>query len=190
MAPFSPQHPCIHAGAMEAAMGNVLDNRKLAIWFALYDLETTHWADVDFNGGANAHELYCADGVLAVGPNRFDGRKGVRRFYEWRRSRGETSSRHIISNMMVNSHTERRATATGVITIHRGKGAQPIAYGNVPALVADFTSECVRGPNDEWLYASHIIDPVFVGSDLPLSLAIDPRYLDSIQSDDNAGRDG
>jgi hypothetical protein len=177
----------VRNNAARCIMDTIAGNSDIAIWFALYHLETAHWHDVDFDGGRNAHELYCHDGVLAVGANRFKGRHGIKLFYEWRRSRGEMTSRHIITNMMVNAHEERRASASGVITIHRGKGAQPIERGNVPALVADFTSDCVLGPDNIWRYASHLLDPVFIGSDVPLSLAIDPRYLDHIRVNDSAG---
>lgn len=146
-------------------------------WFALYSLEAKHWNDVDFNGGRSVHELYCDTGVFAVGPNRFDGRCSIKQFYEWRRARGEMTSRHIISNVTVEVQDERHAKAFGLITVHRGKGAQPVQQGNIPSLVADFESGCVLEPDDVWRYASHILDPVFVGADVPLSLAIDPRFL-------------
>ena|ERR1700733_157721 len=163
-------------------MDNTHNNEELSIWFALYRLEVTHWNDVDFNGGKNADELYCDDGVLAVGPNRFEGRHGIRIFYEWRRSRGETTSRHIVTNVTVRTHDEHRASAFGAITIYRGKGERPLERGNVPSLVADLTSDCVLGSDNIWRYDSHILDPVFIGADVPLSLAIDPRFLTTVHS--------
>jgi len=161
---------------------------ELRIWYALYRLEAKHWYDVDFNGGRSVHELYCADGLFAVGPNRFEGQHGIKTFYEWRRARRVASTRHIVTNVMVLAQDERRATASGLITMYHAKGSAPVHDGNVPALVADFASDCILGPDDTWRYASHTLDPVFMGTDIPLSLAIDPRFLAPARSHDTVCR--
>jgi len=171
-------------------MSSPQDIEEQATWFALYRLEARYWYDVDYNGGRDAHEFYLSDGLFAIGPNRFEGRHGIKTFYEWRRARGKMTSRHIISNLLVDSQDERRAKAFGLITVHRGKGEAPLRYGFVPSLVADFTSDCVRGPDDVWRYASHILDPVFVGDDVPLSLAIDPRFLATPRAPESVGGGG
>ena len=155
------------------------DIQEIGLWYALYRLEARHWYDVDFNGGASAHDLYCEDGLFSVGPNRFEGRDGIKNFYQWRRSRGENTVRHIISNPLLLKQEARGATLGGLITIHRAKGGHPNPDGNIPSLIADFTSTCALGADGIWRYASHVLAPVFVGNDLPLSLAIDPRFLAS-----------
>jgi hypothetical protein len=161
---------------------------ELQLWYALYRLEAKHWYDVDFNGGRRVHDFYCPDGQYIVGPNRFEGQKGIRTFYDWRRSRGEMSSRHIISNFVVQERDGRRARASGLITTHCAKGGPPVEYGNVPALVSDFTSEYVLGNDEVWRYMSHRLDPVFIGKDTPLSLAIDPQYLASPRARETTDR--
>ena len=149
---------------------------ELRLWYALYQLEVKYWHDVDYNGGASVHELYCDDGLLSVGGKEFKGRHTIKTFYEWRRGRVETA-RHLISNVTVRARDERRATAFGVITIYRTRGGPPVHAGNVPALVSDFVSECVLSPADVWRYASHVLRPVFIGSDTPFSLSIDPAFV-------------
>jgi hypothetical protein len=158
-------------------MSGKSDIDELGLWYALYRLEVGYWNDVDFNGGSTVHELYRGDGVFAVGPNRFEGQRAIKTFYEWRRSRGETTTRHIVTNVAVLAQDARRARASGLITIHRAKGGHPIQEGTQPALVADFASDCILDPDDVWRYASHVLDPVFVGADVPLSLSVDPRFL-------------
>jgi hypothetical protein len=153
------------------------DIGELRIWYALHQLESKLWHDVDFNGGRCAHEFYCTDGLFAVGGNRFEGRGGISAFYEWRRGRGETSTRHIVSNMVLSARGGRSAKAAGLITVHRGRGIPPFRSANVPVLVADFASECILGDDGVWRFASHILDPVFVDQDAPPSLAVDPRFL-------------
>jgi len=149
---------------------------ELRLWHALYQLEVKYWHDVDYNGGSSAHELYCDDGLLSVGGKEFKGRHTIKTFYEWRRIRGETA-RHVIANVVVRAQDERRATASGLITIYRARGTAPVHTGNVPALISDFTSDCILGPDDTWRYASHVLRPVFIGPDTPYSLSIDPAFV-------------
>ena len=51
----------------------MLDTDDLALWYALNRLMTNYWADVDSNGGSQAHEFYLPDALYAVGNNRFEG---------------------------------------------------------------------------------------------------------------------
>jgi SnoaL-like domain len=150
---------------------------ELQLWHDLYQLEVKYWYDVDCNSGSSVHELYRDDGLLSVGGKEFRGRHTIKTFYEWRRQRNETA-RHVVSNFMVRSQGERRATAFGLITIYRARGINPpLDTGNVPALVSDFTSDCILGPDDIWRYASHVLRPVFIGPDVPFSLSIDPAFV-------------
>ena len=150
---------------------------ELDLWYALYRLEANYWYDVDCNGGALVHELYCDDGLLSVGGKEFKGRHTIKTFYEWRRKRTETA-RHVIANVTVRAKDERRATAFGLITIYRAEGINtPLHVGNVPALVSDFISDCILGPDDTWRYASHVLRPVFLGANTPFSLSIDPAFV-------------
>jgi hypothetical protein len=150
---------------------------ELQLWHALYQLEIKHWYDVDCNGGSSVHYLYCDDGLLSVGGKEFKGQHTIKTFYEWRRTRSD-SERHVISNFWVCPQDERRATACGLITVHRARGIRtPLRTGNVPALVSDVTSDCILGPDDTWRYASHVLRPVFIGPDIPFLLSIDPEFV-------------
>jgi hypothetical protein len=154
---------------------NVVDEPK--IWHALNRLTAEHWRDVDVNGGRSVHDLYESDGLFVVGPNRFEGRDGIQVFYQWRRGRGNNTTRHIISNVIVQAEDEHHAKLSGLVTIYRGAGSPPLRQDNMPVLIADFTADCVLGDDAVWRYKSHLLDPIFVGADVPLSLAIDPRFL-------------
>jgi hypothetical protein len=50
-----------------------LDTDDLALWYALNGLMTNYWADVDHNGGSQAHEFYLPEALYIVGNNRFEG---------------------------------------------------------------------------------------------------------------------
>ncbi|HLH98077.1 MAG TPA: nuclear transport factor 2 family protein [Xanthobacteraceae bacterium] len=149
-------------------------------WFALHQLESAYWYDVDFNGGKSVHELYVKEGIFVVGGNRFEGEQGIRSFYEWRCRRSLTTTRHLISNSIVLAKEGERAQWFCSILVYQGP--RRAATVELPALVADVRAECVRGDDAVWRYASRVVDPIFVGPHTPLSLSIDPKYLASRQS--------
>jgi hypothetical protein len=151
----------------------------LVLWHALYGLETRYWHDVDYNDGGNAHDFYLPDGVFAVGDNEFRGREQIRQFYAWRGQRGLATvrslrtTRHLISNLWVESVNGREAKAFGVISFHEAPGRPPIKESRAPILVADIVNVCALDEDDEWRFKSHVLRPVFMGDDVPLSLAVD-----------------
>jgi hypothetical protein len=49
------------------------DTDDLTLWYALNRLMTNYWADLDVNGGSQAHEFYLPDPLYAVGNNRSRG---------------------------------------------------------------------------------------------------------------------
>jgi hypothetical protein len=63
----------------------MLDTDDLALWHALNRLMTNYWADVDHNGGSQAHEFYLPEALYTVGNNRFEGAEKIRAFYARRR---------------------------------------------------------------------------------------------------------
>ena len=44
-------------------------------------------------------------------------------------------------------------------------------------LVADLNADCMLGEDNTWRYQSHVVKPIFVGSDIPLSISIDTQIL-------------
>jgi hypothetical protein len=153
------------------------DPADLALWFALNRLETDYWWDVDCNGGLKAHEFYVPDGLFAVGDNQFHGQQHIRAFYTWRQRRGSLTTRHLINNLQVVSLSDRRATLIAVLSLYRANGRSPVRGTKPPCLIADIKADCVRSEDEAWRYQSHAVVPVFVGSDIPLSLSIDTKIL-------------
>jgi hypothetical protein len=153
------------------------DASDAGLWYALNRLEIGYWWEVDHNGGGNAYQFYLPDGVYEVGENRFVGLDRIRAFYAWRMGRGPTTTRHVISNLHVVSADERGARLIAVLSLFRANGRPPIHATRPPCLVADITGDCVRGEDGKWRYRSHVVRPVFVGSDIPLSLSIDTQIL-------------
>jgi hypothetical protein len=151
----------------------------LVLCHALYGLEVRYWHEVDSNQGTNAHAFYSADGVFAVGENEFRGSERIREFYAWRGRRGmETvrslrTTRHLISNFWVEAAGDREAKAFGVISFHDGPGRAPVRETNPPILIADLFNICLRDEDGAWRFKSHRLRPVFMGAEVPLSLAVD-----------------
>jgi hypothetical protein len=71
----------------------VLDTDDLALWYAINRLIANYWAEVDDNGGSQAHEFYEPEAVYTVGANRFEGADKIRAFYTRRRQYGNITTR-------------------------------------------------------------------------------------------------
>jgi SnoaL-like domain len=149
------------------------------LWFSIYSLVVNYWRDVDYHEGRDAHRFYVADGAFVVGENHFDGHDGIRTFYTWRRKRERFGSRHLLSDLVVIADGERRARGLGVVTLHRAIGRPPYRTTS-PALISDLTCDCVR-EDETWRFKSHVLDPLFVGDDVPLSLSVDTQHLATIK---------
>jgi hypothetical protein len=52
-----------------------------------------------------------------------------------------------------------------VMTLYRADGLPPIERMRPPAMIADFAVRCVFGDDRVWRLQSHVIRPIFVGSD-------------------------
>jgi hypothetical protein len=155
----------------------VLDDDEPALWYALNRLMTDYWDEVDRNGGRNAHEFYLPDALYAVGGNRFEGADKIRAFYARRRQFGETTTRHLVANLRVFADSVEQARAIGMMSLHRADGRTPIIGMKPPAMIADFEALCVADDDRGWRFRSHLLRPIFVSSDLPASISIDPQRL-------------
>ncbi len=153
------------------------DTDDLALWYALNRLMVNYWADVDHNGGNRAHEFYLPDALYAVGNNRFEGTEKIRAFYARRREHGTTTTRHLVDNLRVFRDDPRHARAVGAMSLYRADGRPPFRGAKPPAMIADFEAQCVLADDRLWLFQSHLLRPIFVGSDLPASITIDPQRL-------------
>lgn len=61
-----------------------------------------------------------------------------------------------------------------VMSLYRADGRPPFRWARPPAMIAGFEAQCVRGDDRLWRFQSHIPRPIFVGSDFPASISIDP----------------
>jgi hypothetical protein len=90
----------------------MLERDDLALWCALNRLMADYWADVDENGGREAHDFYTLDAVYVTGNNRFEGRDKIAAFYE-RRRHSAIMTRHLLCNLRAYSDNEDQARVVG-----------------------------------------------------------------------------
>jgi hypothetical protein len=155
----------------------MLDTDDPALWYSLNRLFANYWADVDDDGGSHAHEFYVPEAVYTVGDNRFEGADKIRAFYARRRQHGTITTRHLVNNLRVFRDDERLARAIGVMSLYRADGRPPIERVRPPAMIAAFEAGCMLGDDRLWRFQSHVIWPIFVGSDRPASISIDPQRI-------------
>jgi len=154
----------------------MLDRDDLALWCALNQLLASYWADVDENGGRQAHEFYLPDGLYAIGNNRFDGQEKIKAFYARRRA-GTVMTRHLISNLRVLRQEGPQARVGGIMTLYRAEGRSAFQRARPPAMIADFEAQCLPIDDRLWRFQSHVLRPFIVGGDFPASIMINPRNL-------------
>jgi hypothetical protein len=165
------------------------NTKDAQLWFCIYSLVVNYWRDVDYNEGRDAHRFYVANGSFIVGDNHFDTHEGIRTFYAWRRRREKFGTRHLLSDLVVVADGERRVRGLGVVTLHRASGRPPFRT-TMPSLISDLTCNCVCDEDDTWRFESHILDPLFIGDDVPLSLSVNTQHLATLKqriADDEGG---
>lgn len=154
----------------------MFDSNDLSLWYALNRLIVNYWADVDANGGRQAHEFYLPNALYAIGNNRFEGREKIEAFYTRRRS-APTMTRHLICNLRVFSERGPHGRMVGIMSLYRADGRSPFQGARPPAMIADFEAQCVLGDDRLWRFQSHVLRPFIVGSDFPASIMINPQTL-------------
>jgi hypothetical protein len=63
------------------------------------------------------------------------------------------------------------------MSLYRADGLPPIERMRPPAMIADFEARCALGDDRVWRLRSHLVRPIFIGSDRPASVTIDPQRL-------------
>jgi hypothetical protein len=111
-------------------------------------------------------DLFTDDGVYAMGEHKLMGRPAIRDFYSARRARGRTS-RHVFSNLVIDTIDDRTACGRSVVTLHAADGPPP--HSAAPVLVADYEDQLIRDEQTgEWRFAVRVVTPVFGDAVVPV----------------------
>lgn len=141
---------------------------RLAVSAELEAMNIDYWYQVDHCWGQTAHEYFEPGGTFAIGGRAFAGRDEIREFYGWRKSRGDRTVRHVITNFHVLHAEDGRAKTTSILSIYAADG-NPVLPSHPPIQLSDLDDECILGPDNRWLYRSRHIVPLFEGG-VPVTL--------------------
>ena len=137
---------------------------EMLIHHQLAQTTADYWADVDFNGGATAHDYFVEDGVFDALERVFAGRAAIRDFYTW--GRGERVARHVISNFVVQSVSPTEAITRWIMCLYAADGPPPHP-SKPPIMIADVEDECARDEAGRWLYRRRTLNACFLGEIKP-----------------------
>ena len=134
---------------------------ELETFLAVQALEVDYWYSVDRDRGVGAERFYTDDGIFAIGDQVMRGHGEIAAFYDWRRSLGERTARHVVSNPRLAAASATGATFECIMQLYADDGV-PVLPSRPAIMIADVRSECVQC-DGRWLFATHVLTPVFIG---------------------------
>jgi hypothetical protein len=116
---------------------------------------------IDHEAGRGVAELFAAQGSYSLngGGLNLQGRAEIDEFYARRRAAGPRTSRHLFSNLHLESGDETRVQGTCVLTLHAADGHPP--HPLEPVLVADYGDTYVRDADGVWRFESRKVTKLF-----------------------------
>lgn len=135
-----------------------------------------YWASVDRIRGdrPDSASFYALDGEMQLGDLRLRGRTEIAAFFR-ERNRTEIdnrrTTRHVMTNMLVESNDGSRAIAYVLMLVYSGRGDWPLP-SRAPSAVGDFEFRFVRC-SDGWLMSRVCGTTVFIGEGAPRFAATD-----------------
>ncbi|MFT4191359.1 MAG: nuclear transport factor 2 family protein [Comamonas sp.] len=135
-------------------------------FLAVSRLDARYWAIADLRSSDAAELLFVPTGKLQIGSLVLDGRDAIRQFLSEREKKHvETNrlTRHFASGFLLGEKAPGCLQASSVLAVFAGAGSIPLASG-VPSTIADVEDVFVRDDSGQWLFASRIMRPVFVGA--------------------------
>ena len=121
------------------------------------------WWNVDLEFGVGSELLYTEDGVCEMPALTMTGRAEIIRGYAARQAAGPRSSRHLVSNTVVDSLSDERASAMYIVTLHAHNGLPPLPLHS-PSAICDVVDHFVRD-GGEWLIERRVLDAIFVAAE-------------------------
>ena len=137
-------------------------DEEFRIQHTVKDRLIDYWRDVDRNDALGAPEFYTQDCVYIMCDHRMEGHAAIKRYYDYRASRGARLVRHVVSNLRVQVQAPDQATLEGVLCVYACDGV-PVQPSNPPILVADVACGFVREADGQWRFRLHQLIPLFAG---------------------------
>jgi 2,3-dihydroxyphenylpropionate 1,2-dioxygenase len=130
-----------------------------------------YWARVDRRSGAEGDfgDFFAGECSMRLAALSLAGREKILDFLHTRETQmaaQRRTTRHIISNCIVNRHAPDAAVLHATIQVYAGTGDLPLPAG-APSGVGDFRFNCMKTPNGEWVFTMIEGDSIFAGDAAP-----------------------
>lgn len=123
-----------------------------------------YWYEVDHHDGLDVRDFYLEDATFF----NLRGREAIHQFYVWRKSRGERTVRHLMSNFRATFETPELARTECVMTLYAADGV-PVLPSAPPIQIADQIDEVVLCDDNRWRFRSRKFVNLFTG-DIPTTV--------------------
>jgi SnoaL-like domain len=110
-------------------------------------VQYTHW--VDFGHAERIIDLFVADGIWHDGQQAYEGHAAIRAWFRKRQEMTQRTSRHVLSNHLIDIRDRDHASGTVYFVLYRHDGdpAQAVRpLDRQPAIVGEYRDEYVRTP--------------------------------------------
>lgn len=115
---------------------------------------------LDRLGGSTVADLFTPDGHYTIDGASLEGRDAIRRGFAARAGRGPRTSRHVTTDVRIESRDDNRVTVTSVMLLWAADGHAPI-LGTAPMAVIDVADVITRQPDATWLFARRTLTSIF-----------------------------
>lgn len=137
--------------------------------FAVNQLINDYWLRTDRVIDAPAAALYVEDGEMQIARLAKKGRAEIATYYAERRAEEDRSgrrTRHISSNLFVESADGKRIVVRFLVTVFSGRVPLPFA-ASAPSSMGDFRAVCRLDVDGQWRFEALQADAVLAGPDAP-----------------------
>lgn len=128
---------------------------------------------IDRGDSSKVADLFTEDGRYGRSTGQASvGRDAIRAAYGARLARGPRTSRHVYTNLRLESVAPKRVRGSCILTLFAEDGVPPLPAD--PLLVADYDDEYVLCDDGQWRFQSRIVSWIFTseatkrGGGLPL----------------------
>ena len=126
---------------------------------AIEDLIVEHAWLIDHSRANEVAELYTNDGCLfGVGPDKV-GRAAIAQWAEQRAAMPDRRSRHVQTNVRLESIAHDAVRGTTVLTLYRHDGSG--AGSSTPLLIGEYEDVYVKGTDERWRFLSRSLRVLF-----------------------------
>lgn len=134
-------------------MGQQFSVVSAECYTALNAFVAEYWARVDNMSSASVSELFTADGVMQIGSLCLTGKSNIHSFFTNRNTEQAISgrfTRHVFTGLRIQNDAENVLKVSFNVMVFAGFPPTP-SENCVPVTIADFTFDCIRSTDNDFL---------------------------------------